>query len=376
MSRYLHIICPENPLPADNGRHIDIINRMMILKKAGISIHLHVFTQDDLAGSSLLNEYCEKLVTYPVKNKYHSSLPDLPLHISIYSNEDLIRSLTENDWPILMEGIPCASLLDSIKVANRKIIVRIYQDKNVTGKDDSWADTNIFSRVSFLSKKHQLKKYISQLNGKCVFACSSLQESALLQSDYNLDEIMVLSLFPGWQEITGKEGVGNFCLYHGNLSIPENEEAALWLLEKVFTKIKVPLVIAGKSPSARVEKIAHLYQHTCLVADPSEKEMDDLVKKAHINVLPSFKKNHKGTCIKLLHALYEGRHCVVNNRMVEDTGLESACHIGETANAIASIISQLYHYPFAIEEIRLREKLLSGLYDNENNARQLIAYLW
>ena len=93
--------------------------------------------------------------------------------------------------------------------------------------------------------------------------------------------------------------------------------------------------------------------------------MNDLVHKAHINVLPSFNKDVTGLRIKLLHALYQGRHCVVNQPMVEGTGLEDACHIGSSANAFASIILQLYHQPFTREEKVLRKQLLGSTYDNE-----------
>ena len=125
-----------------------------------------------------------------------------------------------------------------------------------------------------------------------------------------------------------------------------------------------------------MQKQAQLCQHTCLVADPTETEMTDLVRKAHIHVLPCFNKNITGIRLKLLHALFEGRHCVVNSPMVQGTGLEDACHIGSNANAFASIIAQLRHQPFTGEEINLRKRLLGNTYDNERNTRQLIQWLW
>lgn len=120
--------------------------------------------------------------------------------------------------------------------------------------------------------------------------------------------------------------MGTFCLYHGNLGVAENEKAAIWLLNEVFFKIKVPLVIAGKNPSRRLDKLAHLCQHTCLVANPSDTELNDLVRLAHINILPSF--SDTGIKVKLLHALFEGRHCVVNDAMVNGTGLGNGLSCG------------------------------------------------
>ena len=141
-------------------------------------------------------------------------------------------------------------------------------------------------------------------------------------------------------------------------------------------KVRKPLVIAGKKPTKRLQKIAALCQHTCLVADPSETEMTDLVRKAQIHVLPCFNKKTTGIRLKLLHALFEGRHCIVNDTMVAGSGLEDACHIGTTANAFVSIILQLYRQPFTREEIMLRKQLLSTTYSNERNVCQLIQWLW
>ncbi len=170
--------------------------------------------------------------------------------------------------------------------------------------------------------------------------------------------------------------MGTLVLYHGNLSVPENEKAALWLLSKVFTRIQVPFVIAGKKPGPRLRQAAGLCQHTCLVADPGESELNDLIRKAQVNVLPCFNKKITGIRLKLLHALFEGRHCVVNEPMVAGTGLEAAVHIGSTANGIASIVSQLLYQPFTSEEIQLRKHLLGTTYDNVKNTQQLIQWLW
>jgi hypothetical protein len=62
--------------------------------------------------------------------------------------------------------------------------------------------------------------------------------------------------------------------------------------------------------------------------------------------------------------------------MVAGTGLADACHIGSNANAIASIIMQLYHMPFTAEEIILRKQLLGNTYNNEANTKKLSQWLW
>ncbi|HUR09791.1 MAG TPA: glycosyltransferase family 4 protein, partial [Flavitalea sp.] len=170
------------------------------------------------------------------------------------------------------------------------------------------------------------------------------------------------------------EGIGCYCLYHGNLSIAENEKAARWLIKEVFHDLKVPFVITGKNPSPSLEKLAHGQVHTCIVANPGEKEMQDMITKAQVNILPSY--NDTGVKLKLLNALYNGRHCVVNESTVKGSGLDAACHIASNAQGFKSIVSQLYHQPLGEEEYRLRSHLLQHAFDNKKNAERLIAWIW
>jgi glycosyltransferase involved in cell wall biosynthesis len=156
--------------------------------------------------------------------------------------------------------------------------------------------------------------------------------------------------------------------------VAENEKAALWLLKKVFNDIKIPFVIAGKEPSKKLLRTALSNVQACVIANPSEEEMQDLISKAQINILPSF--NCTGIKLKLLNALFNGRHCVVNEATTYSTGLEPACHTGHSPSAFKSIIMQLYRQPFGEEEISLRKRLLLDSFNNRNNAQRLIQWIW
>lgn len=167
---------------------------------------------------------------------------------------------------------------------------------------------------------------------------------------------------------------GCFCLYHGNLSVNENEKAAQWLLKEVFNDINIPLVIAGKNPSENLEELAYVNKNTCLVSNPSDKEMQDLIKKAQVNILPSF--NNTGVKLKLLNALYNGRYCLVNEAAAKGVGLDNLCQIANGAAAFKKSAIELYDQPFLEEDSIRRQKLLAVSYNNEKNARQLIAWIY
>lgn len=374
MNRHLHIVCLDVPSPADYGGAIDMLYRIESLYNAGIKIHLHYFSYNHRGNPNELNQYCESIHVYERKIGHKGFSFSKPYIVSSRINQELITKLNKDNHPILLEGVHCTGILPQLNTGNRKVIVRLHNDEADYYKQLSSVEKNIFKKIYFRYESNLLGKYEHSLPPQYLYACITTKDEAHFREQHGLKNSFFLPAYTPYEKINSSEGIGNFCLYHGNLSVPENEKAATWLLTKVFSKIKVPFVIAGKNPSKRVDKLSHLYQHTCLVANPTDTEINDLVKKAHINILPSF--SNTGIKIKLLHALFEGRHCVTNEAMVNGTGLEAACHIGTNANAIAAIIMQLHHQPFTAEEIRLRENLLGNTYNNALNTKQLIQYLW
>jgi len=353
-----------------------MMNRIRTFKKLDVGIHLHYFSYNDRGTPNELNQFCESIHVYDRKSLQKGFSLTLPYIVSSRINDELISNLNKDLHPVLLEGLHCAGILPFLDLGKRKVVVRMHNDESIYYKELARAATGFLQKIYFRNESRLLKKFTHHLPDECLYACVSEKDIQVLREDHGLTNTAFVPTFPTWQKVCIEEGVGNLCLYHGNLSVPENEEAALWLLCKVFTKIRMPLVIAGKKPTKRLQKVAHLCQHTCLVADPTESEMNDLIRKAHIHVLPCFNKNITGIRLKLLHALFEGRHCVVNEPMVAGTGLEAACHIGANANAFASIITQLYHQPFTEEETNLRRHLLGQTYNNEKNTRRLIQWLW
>ncbi|MFI5185191.1 MAG: glycosyltransferase family 4 protein [Chitinophagales bacterium] len=373
MSRHLHIVCLDAPCPPDYGGAIEMFGKIKALYQEGIKIHLHYFDYKNRDVHEL-NSYCETIHSYKRKSFRQGFSFSIPYIVSSRINDELVLNLNKDDHPVILEGIHCTGILNALDIETRKVLIRLHNDEAFYYDKLAKYESNLFKKIYFTAESKLLIKYQTGLPKNCLYACLSKKDAHSFTEKYALPKVEFLPAFTGWSQVNCKEGIGNFCLYHGNLSVAENEKAACWLLDKVFTKIKVPLVIAGKHPSRRLSKWAHLCQHTCLVADPSEKEMNDLLEKAHIHILPSF--NDTGVKLKLLHALYRGRHCVVNPGAVEGSGLDAACHIGKNANAIASIVLQLHHQPFGEEEIQLRKKILCETYNNQRNAQKVIAWLY
>ncbi len=375
MSKELHIVCLDVPWPADYGGAIDMLNRIKAFHNAGVLIHLHYFTYNERGTPNELNAFCKTVHTYKRKSFKESFSLKLPYIVASRINEELIQNLGKDNHPVLLEGLHTTGILKSINNGKRKICVRQHNNEAIYYKELSRSTSNPFKKTYYFRESVLLKAYSNTLPNNISYACISQTDNDFMQQN-GFDGAHHIPAFTNWQTVNCPTGMGNLCLFHGNLSVAENEKAALWLLCNVFNKVRVPFVIAGKKPSRRLKKAAELCQHTCLVSDPTDQELDDLVQKAHINVLPLLNKNSTGIRLKLLHALYKGRHCVVNPAMVEGTGLEQACHVGKNANAIASIISQLYYQPFNEEEIVLRRDLLQQQYNNNLNIKKFTDLLW
>ncbi len=372
MDKHLHIVTHDTPWPADYGGVIDIFYKIKTLHHLGVKIHLHCFTKN-IQLQDELNKYCETVNYYRRKKNSNSFSFRLPLIVNSRVSEALITNLQKDDHPVLLEGIHCTYYLYSGALNNRKIMVRLFNTEFEYYKQLAKIETNLLKKFYFQHESRLLKKYEKIIAGKAKFLALSKQDVTIYQQQFKAPNIHYLPVFSPYTLAVGKEGKGCFCLYHGNLSINENDEAAVWLLQNVFSKLNLPFVIAGKDPSERLQKLAHDHQHTCLVANPTDKEMQDMIYKAHIHVLPSF--NNTGIKLKLLNAFFNGRHCLVNKAGVEGSGLESYCHIAGDAKSFQEKIEELYKQPFTEQEIEQRQGLLQTVYNNEANAKELMTFL-
>lgn len=371
--KHLHIVTHDVPWPADYGGVVDLFYKLKALHQQGVQIHLHCFTQGRPPQEEL-NRYCVSVNYYRRKKSISRFSFTLPFIVNSRKNDELLANLNKDDHPVLLEGIHCTFYLHSGQLTNRRVIVRLHNAEFIYYRQLAKQETRLFKKIYFLNESRLLKKYERAVAGKATFLAVSKQDTELYQDLFSARDIQYLPVFLPYTLSAGKEGKGCFCLYHGNLSVNENEEAAVWLIRNVFSKLTVPFVIAGKDPSDRLQQLAHSNSNTCLVANPSEKEMQDMIGKAHVHVIPSL--NNTGIKLKLLNALFNGRHCLVNKASVAGTGLEMYCHVAEDAEAFQQKITELYEDLFTEQETQKRQELLQSEYNNEANAKQLMTFLW
>jgi hypothetical protein len=98
--------------------------------------------------------------------------------------------------------------------------------------------------------------------------------------------------------------------------------------------------------------------------------MNKLIHDAHVHVLPTFQDT--GLKLKLLHALFNGRHVLVNDKMLNGTGLASVCNVAGTSKEMIASIQNLMEKEFNSKELEQRKVLLEQHYNNHKNAERIM----
>lgn len=375
MEKHLHIIDFTVPYPADYGGVIDLFWKLPALQKAGVQIHLHCFNYGR-GEQKELNKYCVSVQYYQRNTGVKGFSTSIPYIVSSRKNELLFNNLLQDDYPIFMEGVHSTYLLNDKRFKQRKKFVRIHNVEYDYYNHLAQTASSFVKKMYYLRESKLLKNYeFSMAKKATAFWGVTKKDVDVYRNELGCNNIDFLPLYlPNNWDIQIKEGIGGYCLYQADLSVDANERAAIWLLKEVFSTMELPLVIAGKNPSEKLEQLAHSFNHTCIVANPNEQEMQDMIAKAHINILPSY--SNTGIKLKLLNALFNGRHCVVNDATVEGTGLEKLCHIANDATTMQHVIEQLFSQSFSNCEIGMRKELLNKIFNNDNNAAQQVEWIW
>ena len=373
MEKHLHIVCLDVPYPVDYGGVFDLFHKIRFLHGAGVKIHLHCF-EYGRGEQPALNEYCAEVKYYTRHEGHKGFSTKLPYIVCSRSDRHLLENLLQDDYPILLEGIHCTYLLNDDRFIGRNIVLRLHNVEYQYYRQLYLAEKSLLKKMYYLHESNMLRQYEQRIAGKVKILAVAEKDCQQYRKEFGAKDIALLPVFLPFGEVRSLEGSGCFCLYHGNLSVAENEQAVAWLLKNVFCGLEVPVIISGKNPSARLTRLIGQYPHACLIADPSEEELQDLIAKAQVNILPSF--HCTGVKLKLLNALFNGRHVIVNQDVVEGMGLDGICHIADDAEAMRELVTRLYARPFTGREITERKEVLSGHYNNEMNVQKLIEAIW
>lgn len=366
----LHVVSFDVPFPPSYGGVIDVFYKLKALHEAGVHITLHCF-QYGRERATELEKYCAEVNYYSRKTSLFQLLSSEPFIVNSRRSDSLLKALAASDDPILFEGLHCCAYVAHPLLAKKKKIVRTHNIEHDYYRALERVEKKWSRRLYFGREARKLEKFEHLLeHAQHVLAISPADAHDLSTRYKNVEHVMA---FHANDSVKCKEGVGEFAFYHGNLEVGENNQAALFLVNEVFRSLNYSLIIAGNSPSSELRAAASSAKNVSIKSNISTVEIYRLIETAHINVLPTFQAT--GIKLKLLEALFKGRHCLVNAPMVANTGLGKLCVIREDASSMRSEIQNLANISFSSAQIEQRKEVLGERFSNKMNAEKVLRLL-
>lgn len=365
--KHLHIVSFDVPYPANYGGVIDVFHRIRALANNGVAVHLHCYDYGR-GRQQLLEEMCAEVRYYERDMSFARQLSSKPFIVASRCNAQLVDDLLSDGYPVLCEGLHTTSIVADSRLSNRKIYVRAHNVEHDYYRLLAASERNPLRRLYFNVEAWRLRRYepiLAKVSG--VFAISQ-SDADYFSGKY--PNVMFVPGFSAFDAVRSKTGKGDYVLYHGNLSVAENADAAEWLLLNVFSRLDFACVIAGLNPSRRLEEAVAKVPNVRLVANPTDEAMAALIADAQVNVLVTHQPT--GMKLKLLNALYNGRHCLANPAMLTGTTLDGLCCVASDAETMRAEVAELFARPFCEADIALREQGLAGVCDNNANALKII----
>ncbi len=368
--QHLHIISFDVPAPPDYGGVIDVYHKVKALAELGVKVHLHCFHYGRPKAKEL-ERICHKVFYYPRKLGKLQLFNSLPYVVVSRRSEVLVERLVKDDHPILFEGLHCCYHLGDPRLHQRRRLVRAHNVEHDYYAALAKAASSTFRRTYFINEARKLQRFEPVLSEAYRVLAISPKDQRYFDAHFH--NVTHVPAFHASEKVSVPEGIGGFAFYHGALGVPENDQAALFLVRKVFKDLGVRLVIAGSDASDELKRTVARCANVELRENIGTEEIHRLVREAQVNVLPTFQAT--GIKLKLLLCLFTGRHVVCNTPMVEGTGLEELCHVHDDPEGLRMSIIACMARPANGSSLEARVRVLEERFSNRRNAEVIVALL-
>lgn len=373
----IHVISFQVPYPADYGGVIDVYYKVKALKDAGYKVALHCFAYKGRKDSRNLHDVADEVYIYKRNVCVLNRLLYKPYIVKSRQSKELLNRLLQDNDPILFEGLHTTHLLNSPLLKNRKKFVRAHNVESEYYKYLADATVSMKKKLFFKWEARRLRRYEKVLNHADVIFAITEKEKRYFTSAYPSIKTELLPCFHNGAEdivTTSKRGSGDYILYNGNLSVEENLNAVYFLAGRVIPSFSdVKWIIAGGNPPKELYEVVASMDNVEVISNPSSEEMSKLITEAAANVLITFQST--GIKLKLINALYKGAHCIVNDKMIESTGLKEVCMVAHSDKDLIETIKKALSQKITDEELAVRNEVLHKSYDNNENIKILTKYL-
>lgn len=371
MSQPVHIVTFDIPYPPDYGGVVDVFYRIQALSSLGCEVHLHCFHKRGMAQQPIFEKMCKSVHYYsrkPIARVIRSAFPAV---IASRSDEQLLKNLKKDNFPILFEGVHTSMLLRHPGLRERWKGVRLHNVewqyyRHLANASANWAKRLYFARESRLLKRYEENK----LGGADQLFCISAADREWFAERYT-GKVNLVNGFHAFKSIAVKEGKGEYILLHGDLGVEENEQVVRTLVQNVLSKLEYRVIVAGKRPRAELVNYLSKYANIDLRPDVRSEEMESLMVNAQLHIVHALQTS--GFKIKLLHALFTGRFVAVNQSLADKSGVSGAVEAYSSFEELKRIIDRTMPGTFDQASLVKREEFLDPAFNNLENARRILA---
>lgn len=365
-TKTLHIVSLDVPFPPDYGGMIDVFYRIKALHELGFSIILHCFTYGR-GEPEELKQYCKEVHFYKREKRISDFFSKKPFIVQTRMNEELLERLLADKFPILLEGIHCCWYLENPAIQKRTTLLRshnIEHDYYIGLKNNSSG----LKRFYYSQEAKKLERY-EQIVANAKYILSIKKSDVAYFRAWNENTFLLPASAPEF-DINEDAPLKEYCLFHGNLSVSENDISAKWLLEHVIPALKdISFIIAGKNPRDSLRKLAEKKQVE-LIENPDQETMRQLIVEAKVHVLHS--TNDAGLKLKLYEVLQTMGSVIVNSNMVKGNDLEKYCVVADTPTDFISAVQNAFDKEPNIEESKNRIQLFKSQTDTKEALSHII----
>lgn len=372
MQKHIHIVSFDIPFPANYGGAIDVFHKIRCLHNSGINVILHCFEYGERKPSKELENLCSKVYYYKRNMSFLNHFSTLPFNVKSRISNELKINLLKDSYPILFEVLHTCYLLSDADLKQR---IKLFRHSNIEHDyfiELAKAEKSFFKKIYFNIEAVKLKWFEKSIANSSAILSVSKSDLNYFKNEFKQTPSYYLPSFHQYDAVKIANGVGNYILYHGNLAISENYNAAIWLIENVFCKLNYTIIIAGLNPPLLLINLIKKYPNIILKQNCSSLEMNDLITNAQIHCL--YTSQETGLKLKLLNVLYSGRYVVANQKMLTGTDLANACIICNTSLEYINTLNDLMGKSVSDFFISQRNNVLVEM-SNDKKTKLLISLL-
>ncbi len=248
---HLHIVSFDVPAPPNYGGVIDVYYKVKALSELGVKVHLHCF-QYGRPKAKELDRLCHSVNYYPRKQGKLQLFNSLPYVVVGRRSEILMDRLLKDDHPILFEGLHCCFHLGDPRLNGRLRLVRAHNVEHDYYAALAKAESNTFRRGYFINEARKLQRFEPVLSEAHRILAISPKDQQYFDAHFH--NVVHIPAFHAVDKVAVPDGLGDYAFYHGALGVAENDQAALFLVRKVFKDLSVKLVIAGSDASLELKR--------------------------------------------------------------------------------------------------------------------------